>query len=548
MGSIEVRLLSSLEKVFADEAPSAREFTNGKACLNEVFSFQLAYRCGELYPEGVSLRAESGLAECITLREVALVPSELPVHPDNDDDVLRRMPGLFPDLLRPLAQALPMLPGQWRSVWVTVEPKGSMPAGRYPITLHLESTRLGEVGGAEFTLELINALLPEQKLINTQWFHTDGIIRYYGLPVFSEGYWRMVEKYMAMAVSRGINLILTPILTPPLDTQEGGERATVQLTEIIRDGDRYTFRFDRLRRWIELCRRTGIPNLEINHMFTQWGARHAPKVMATDFADGQEKRIFGWETDAAGPEYRNFLEQLIPALLAVLREQGMDKNTYFHVSDEPGALHMEQYRLVGDHFKRLVAGYPVMDALSDYNFYKTGAVEHPIPAVDHIKPFLDGGVPGLWTYYCVGQFRKVSNRFFGMPSARNRVIGLQLYKFRIEGFLQWGYNFYNTRLSKAPVNPFCVTDAGRAFPSGDAFTVYPGDDGPWSSLRFEVFYEALQDQRALELAESLTDRETVLNILEDGLAEPLTFDEYPHDAQWLLSVREKINNLIQSKL
>jgi len=232
----------------------------------------------------------------------------------------------------------------------------------------------------------------------------------------------------------------------------------------------------------------------------------------------------------------------------VLREQGMDKNTYFHVSDEPGALHMEQYRLVGEHFKRLVAGYPVMDALSDYDFYKTGAVEHPIPAVDHIKPFLDGGVPGLWTYYCVGQFRKVSNRFFGMPSARNRVIGLQLYKFRIEGFLQWGYNFYNTRLSKAPVNPFCVTDAGRAFPSGDAFTVYPGDDGPWSSLRFEVFYEALQDQRALELAESLTDRETVLNILEDGLAEPLTFDEYPHDAQWLLSVREKINNLIQSKL
>jgi len=45
-----------------------------------------------------------------------------------------------------------------------------------------------------------------------------------------------------------------------------------------------------------MCKEHGIQCFEIAHLFTQWGAKHAPKIMAT--VDGEYRKIFGWETDS----------------------------------------------------------------------------------------------------------------------------------------------------------------------------------------------------------------------------------------------------------
>jgi hypothetical protein len=74
--------------------------------------------------------------------------------------------------------------------------------------------------------------------------------------------------------------------------------------------------------------------------------------------------------------------------------------------------------------------------------------------------------------------------------------------------------------------------------------VYPGEQGPIETLRLEVFYEALQDLRALELLESKIGRDRVVAMLEEGLDKPITFSEYPTDAAWLLDKRELINRAI----
>ena len=86
-------------------------------------------------------------------------------------------------------------------------------------------------------------------------------------------------------------------------------------------------------------------------------------------------------------------------------------------------------------------------------FYQTGALQKPVVAIDHLEPFLQAEVSGLWTYYCVGQYRDVTNAFIAMPAARTRILGVQLYLFQLEGFLQWGYNFYHTELSRRQNQP-----------------------------------------------------------------------------------------------
>jgi hypothetical protein len=540
---LETRVLSSLSKVFADEDLRVEEWNRGSMLLNEVYSFQVAYRWNGGLQKGNSVKIISELAPWIQVRAVGLVPSEMPCYSDHDENVLRTAPGLYPDILEEIQPGeLVLIPNQWRSLWVTVKGDKRIEAGEYDISIVFADKPGEELAKAQFALRVLEESLPEQVLIHTEWFHSDCLATYYNVEVFSEGYWKLVERYVKTAVDHGINMLLTPVFTPPLDTAIGGERLTVQLVDVIKNDRNYTFEFGKLKRWIELCREIGIRYFEISHLFTQWGARHAPKIMALE--DGVLKKIFGWETEASGEEYESFLGQFLKSLAEFLRDNSMEDCCYFHVSDEPSLESLEDYSKASMILNRYVKGFPVIDALSSYDFYEKGLVKNPIPSSDHIEKFLERNAPDLWTYYCCAQGREVSNRFMNMPSARNRIIGMQLYKFNIKGFLHWGYNFWHSQYSVHPIDPYRVTDAELAFPSGDAFLVYPGKEGPVESIRLEVFNEALQDLRALRFLEKKMGRDEVIKLIEEDLDEPITFKSYPKNEKWLLLKREQINKLL----
>ena len=192
-----------------------------------------------------------------------------------------------------------------------------------------------------------------------------------------------------------------------------------------------------------------------------------------------------------------------------------------------------------------VEGCTIMDALSDYEFYAAGAVTCPIPAINHIFPFLEHNVPGLWTYYCVSQYKDVTNLFVAMPSARTRMLGVQLYRYQLAGFLQWGYNFYNTFWSAHRIDPYATVDADGRFPAGDPLQVYPGENGlPEESLRIVVLHQAMQDLRALQWLETLIGREKTLQFLLECADGPLTLTEYPRDPAFFDTLRQRVNAAI----
>ena len=55
----------------------------------------------------------------------------------------------------------------------------------------------------------------------------------HNVPVYSEKHWELIDKYMSLAHDVGINLILTPVITPPLDTAKGTKRTCTQLASVL---------------------------------------------------------------------------------------------------------------------------------------------------------------------------------------------------------------------------------------------------------------------------------------------------------------------------
>lgn len=210
-----------------------------------------------------------------------------------------------------------------------------------------------------------------------------------------------------------MNCILTPILTPPLDTEIGGERPTVQLISVKITENGCEFGFDLLDRWIKTAGECGIKYFEISHLFSQWGAEFAPKVVAEK--NGETVRIFGWDTPGTGSEYTAFVSQLLPALISRLKALGVIDRCIFHISDEPNLEQFDGYVNAKNVVAPFLEGLKVADALSSVEFYKKGAVALPIPSNDHIEAFIEAGVSERWTYYCCGQWDRGRQPLHRLP-------------------------------------------------------------------------------------------------------------------------------------
>lgn len=533
--------VSSLQRVFLDGRCDLTEHNCDSVLKGERYSYQIAYKSSEKFFAEIVI--DSPLSQFITVRSVGNVPSELPVYESDCEFCERNEPGLFPDVLFPIENNRVLIKRQnYYALWITVDLPKDTDAGDYEIKIKLKKD--GEtISENIFGLHVINAVLPEQRLIYTQWFHIDSIANYYKIPVFCEKFWALVESFIKAAVHTGVNMLLTPVFTPPLDTEIGGERLTVQLVDVKLENGKYSFGFDRFIRWVRLAQKCGIKYFEISHLFSQWGAKYTPKIVAE--VNGRQKRIFGWETSADSIEYAEFLSAFIPQLIKVIRSLGIEKSTFFHISDEPNEDQIESYSMAKRTVAPLLEDFPIIDALSDYSFYESGIINNPIPCTNDIESFIEKGFPHPWTYYCCGQGGKLSNRFFGMPLSTTRIIGFQLFKYGIEGFLQWGFNFYNSQYSLRSIDPFAVTDADSAFPSGDSFTVYPGKSGAIESVRSEVFYQALQDMRALTLlCDRIGKKRTIAAVEADfGI---ITFFDYPRGTEKMLNLRKSVNNYLDN--
>ena len=556
-----VKQISSLEKVRSTSNMEYFEIDKKTLLRGERFSYQIAARCdmysGENHSMFGKIEIDSPLKPYIKVFYVDHAVMDYPitdVEATLETNYITKEPGLMPDILVPTEERdnLWHIRSNASSIWVELNVPEDMEPGRYDITIKLRKMddHANFLDGYSFmkkmTVEIIEEKISSQKLIYTRWFYVDCISDYHNVEVYSEEHWNLIEEYIKAAVDGGVNMILVPVHTPPLDTSFGHIRPCVQLVDIKKDGEKYSFDFNKFHRFVEICKRCGVQYFEIAHMFSQWGAKYAPNIMVE--VDGKKEYLFGWNVESDSKIYSDFLEQYISAIHKALVSEGIEKNTYFHISDEPSVDNMETYKKASEIIRPLIGESKSFDALSSYEFYEKGLLECPVTCIDHIHEFLDKCIENQWVYYCCVPQSIYSNSFMAMPSSRTRILGFLLYKYDIKGFLHWGFNFYNGRRSQYHIDPYVTTSAFGTYPSGDPFIVYPSKNGVHSSIRAKVTYEAISDMNLCLTLEKYIGRDAVIELIDSCADEALRFDVYPVGADYIETLHNKMKEMLKEQI
>jgi len=275
-----------MEKNLLDREPYTSPLLNKQSILkNETFAFQVAlkvdlYVSPMLSQEIITPKVVKGDGD-IKVYEVKNIPSRLSRlnridggYEDNGKG------GLYPDCLNLLndGDSLVVSSVYWNSIYVEFTPNEKTKIGNNEITVEFykEDKKVGET---TVSVKVIDAELPKLTIANGQWFHCDALSSHYGVEPLSEEHWEIIENYIKFYQEYQYNMILTPIITPMIDTLKGGERATVQLVDVILENGEYTFKFDKLKRWVDLCRKYGINKFEMPPLFSQHGAKFTPKAV-----------------------------------------------------------------------------------------------------------------------------------------------------------------------------------------------------------------------------------------------------------------------------
>ena len=250
---IKAKIISSLEKVFVDsKIDSFAALEKVSVLKGERLNFQIVHSYdtvdSPLIYETVRLMPTlSGeLAPLATMRGIAHVPVTKTTHCiGTDDNYVRTEAGLYPDILRPMYYGgkFSYTPCSTNAVWVEINIPKDMEAGSYKFRIDIDGNNYPNgcnygLCSCELEVEVINEVLPDEDIYFTQWFHSDCLANYYNVEVWSDRHFEIIESFIKTARRNGINMILTPVFTPPLDTAVGGERRTTQLVGVTLEGGR----------------------------------------------------------------------------------------------------------------------------------------------------------------------------------------------------------------------------------------------------------------------------------------------------------------------
>lgn len=421
-------------------------------------------------------------------------------------DQLRPAPAMFPDPL--LEQdTVDVHEGDNQPVWITVEIPTDATPGDYEASTILSGKYFGIETSTTLPLKLkvYPATITRTRLnVNNwmqMWHRGDEAL---GMPErYSEEWWDLLRLYVRNMVEH---------------RQNWARVETLWLIKFGRDeNDKLTFDFSTFDRWVELLFDEGIETVQSLQYAWRTGAWEEPfgvevyDGITQGYPGGRSYR--GRMVSPDSEEADEFYSQWFPAFRDHLKEKGwLDKFTQA-VGDEPVSGNADSYTTASNLLKKYAPELPVIEACLSHEM--VGAIDIWVPTLKNLHLnwdfFQERKAAGdrLWFYTCVTPEEDYANRFVELPLIKTRIMHWINYRYDIEGYLHWGYNFWRP-------HPWDNVADGDKLQGGDPHIVYPAKDGFGivESIRWEAMRDGIEDHELLsqlgeknpELADKLAQR------------------------------------------
>lgn len=390
-----------------------------------------------------------------------------------------------------------------QGVWLTLKIAENQPAGDYQgqVTLLLD-----DAVWKDFQLELrvLDETLPEPS--NYTFFlnilqDAESIARWYQTPRWSDQHFALIESFAENMARHGQQSITTTIVSNPWRDNGIDFNRLPSMVEWhyqgewkLDDGKSFDFDYSVFDRYVEIHMKYGISR-EITCMSPIIGPGHSPdsEITYLDTA-GQRERTKTIQVNT--PWYEEAWSAFASDFEKHLRERGWLSRTYLLLDEKPA----EVIEGVSRVFNQAAPSLQLNISGSSGPVGKQNRLESPQWVLIFDELFDETVFPegtseerrsrGQITLFYTACGENHPNTFLYSPLRESRMLPWIAAEHDVDGYIRWAWNLWPTDVW---IQPKFI------YPSGDMFFVYPGEEGPLDSTRWEMLYQGIQDIEALRL-------------------------------------------------
>ncbi|MFJ9905584.1 glycoside hydrolase domain-containing protein [Streptomyces sp. NPDC101152] len=339
------------------------------------------------------------------------------------------------------------------------------------------------------SVEVANAAVPDAKdssFFLDVWAQPETMALNSGVEPWSDRHWKLIEAYDKDLAGHGQKVVNTTIVDNPWHHQWSlGTRRSQTATPYSSmvawkwDGSRFSFGFSRWDRYVRTALKAGVgPDIGAFSMLAFQDGEH---LTYTDTRTG--KSVYE-NVDLGGTRWREAWGTFLPAFVRHLRGKGWLDRTYLSFDERP----VQSMTVVRDFVHEVapefdrrisVAGSAgTADLASDLSVSWDGIDQMTAEKAEERRA--EGKVTTFYVYGTPAH----PNTLSYSPAVEARMLPWIAAQRHLDGFLRWSYNSWTS-------DPF--TQPVYIFTQGDEYLVYPGGNGPMSSIRWEQLKEGIED-------------------------------------------------------
>ena len=324
-------------------------------------------------------------------------------------------------------------------------------------------------------LNVYKARVPDESLKVIQGYNMGAVAKYHGVEYGSDEFYRLDAEYLRSLRRMRQNMMYA-----------GG----VKVTEVA--PNKYEFDFSAME---ETMRRQIAAGMKyFNGPSIGWRQSWSASTI-----------LLNGKIPAMSYEGYCYLSQYLPALHDMLERNGWLDIFVMGVADEPNDANCTEFRALCGLVRKFVPDIRLIDAMSYGNLH--GAIDIWVPLnAEYDKhraeiETLRANGDEIWHYVCcVPRGDESINRFMDYPLLSTRYLFWGNYKYNLTGYLHWAANCYQP--GQDPYRQNCPehrnTDAVCYLPAGDTHLIYPGESGPWLSMRGEAQRASVEEYEMLK--------------------------------------------------